>query len=143
MLVEHIDHEGSKMAIIVSYKYNEDGTHFFTPEEFSQQLGYMKHPCGKVIEPHVHNAVTREVYYTNEVLFIKKGKLRVDFYDAQQKYLKSRLLGAGDVILLISCGHGFEVVEDVEMLEVKQGPFAGNMDKTRFEPSTFSVNYGQ
>ena len=143
MLVEHIDHEGSTMAIIVSYKYNENGTHFFTPDNFSQQLGYMKHPGGKVIEPHVHNSVTREVFYTNEVLFIRKGKLRVDFYDTQQKYLKSRLLEAGDVILLISCGHGFEVVEEVEMFEVKQGPFAGNMDKTRFKPTKAQINYGQ
>ncbi|NTW68049.1 MAG: hypothetical protein HGB21_17330, partial [Nitrospirae bacterium] len=109
----------------------------------SQQLGFMKHPTGKVIEPHVHNAVAREVHYTNEVLFIRKGKLRVDFYDEQQRYLKSRVLAAGDVILLISCGHGFEVVEDVEMFEVKQGPFAGERDKTKFKCGNVPIKYGQ
>lgn len=141
MFVENIDHEGTTIAIIISNKYNEDGIHFFTRSDFSQQLGYMKHPSGKVIEPHVHNAVTREVYYTNEVLFIRNGKLRVDFYDTQQRYLKSRLLEAGDVILLISCGHGFEVIEEVEMFEVKQGPFAGDMDKTKFKPTKVQINY--
>ncbi|NTW64772.1 MAG: hypothetical protein HGB21_00460, partial [Nitrospirae bacterium] len=90
MLVENIDHEGTTIAIIVSCRFNEEGIHFFTPDDFSQQLGFMKHPTGKVIEPHVHNAVAREVHYTNEVLFIRKGKLRIDFYDEQQRYLKSR-----------------------------------------------------
>ncbi|NTW59093.1 MAG: hypothetical protein HGA43_07995 [Nitrospirae bacterium] len=143
MLVENIDHEGTTIAIIVSCRFNEEGIHFFTPDDFSQQLGFMKHPTGKVIEPHVHNAVAREVHYTNEVLFIRKGKLRIDFYDEQQRYLKSRVLAAGDVILLISCGHGFEVVEDVEMFEVKQGPFAGERDKTKFKCGNVPIKYGQ
>ena len=109
-----------------------DGIKFFTPSEFSQQLAYMHHPEGKVIEPHVHNPVPREVRYTQEVLFIRKGRLRVDFYDESNAYLDSRELGAGDVILLCGGGHGFEVLEEVEMIEVKQGPYAGDADKTRF-----------
>jgi hypothetical protein len=142
VLVEKIDHEGSTIAIIVSSRYKEAGAHFFTPDHFSQQLGYLKYPRGKVIEPHVHNSITREVLDTHEVLFIKKGRLRVDFFDSRQKYVKSRLLEAGDVILLVGGGHGFEVVEAVEMFEVRQGPFAENVDKTRFRPSKFQVNYG-
>ncbi|HSW61451.1 MAG TPA: hypothetical protein VLJ60_11665, partial [bacterium] len=74
----------------------------------------------------------REVVYTQEVLVMRKGKLRVDFYDNERNYLESRILEAGDVILLASGGHGFEVIEDVEMIEVKQGPYAGENDKTRF-----------
>jgi mannose-6-phosphate isomerase-like protein (cupin superfamily) len=93
----------------------------------------MHHPAGKVIEPHVHNPVPREVQYTQEVLFIKKGILRVDFYDEEQKYLESRTLSRGDVILLATGGHGFEVLEEIEMIEVKQGPYAGDEDKTRFK----------
>jgi hypothetical protein len=92
----------------------------------------MRHPVGKVIAPHVHNPVTREVQYTQEVLFIKRGKLRVDFYNNQQQYLESRILEAGDVILLVTGGHGFEVLEEIEMIEVKQGPYVGDQDKTRF-----------
>ncbi len=63
---------------------------------------------------------------------IKKGKLRVDFYSEQQQYLESRVLVDGDVILLVMGGHGFEVLEEIEMIEVKQGPYIGEQDKTRF-----------
>ncbi len=120
------------LAIIVSNNYNESGIHFFTPDDFSQQLAYMKHPKGKTIIPHVHNRVTRQVEYTQEVLFIKSGKIRVDFYDMKQKYLESHILSQHDVILLIKGGHGFEVLEEIEMFEIKQGPYVGENDKTRF-----------
>lgn len=130
--VKTIVHDGCTLAIIVSSEFQEPGIHFFTPSNLSQQLAYMQHPTGKIIEPHVHNRVTREVHYTQEVLIIRKGKLRVDFYDRKQTYLESRMLIAGDIIMLIDGGHGFEVIEDVTMIEVKQGPFAGPGDKTRF-----------
>jgi mannose-6-phosphate isomerase-like protein (cupin superfamily) len=94
----------------------------------------MKRPKNYVIPPHVHNPVQREVFYTKEVLFIKSGKVRVDFYDEDRNYLKSTILEVGDVILLAYGGHGFEMLEDTEMIEVKQGPYAGDQDKTRFEP---------
>jgi mannose-6-phosphate isomerase-like protein (cupin superfamily) len=83
--------------------------------------------------PHVHNPVSRDVQYTQEVLIIRKGKLRVDFYDNEQNYLESHILNGGDVILLASGGHGFEVLEELEMIEVKQGPYLGEQDKTRFK----------
>ena len=133
-MVSEIRNQGRLLAIIVKAGYSEPGINFFTPNEFSQQLAYMRHPTGKVIEPHVHNSVERTVHYTLEVLFLKKGKLRVDFYDDAQLYLHSRVLEAGDVILLASGGHGFEVLEEIEMIEVKQGPYAGDGDKTRFSP---------
>ncbi len=120
------------LAIIVSNKFDEPGIHFFTPDDFSQQLAYMKHPKGKTISPHVHNRVPRQVEYTQEVLFIKSGKIRVDFYDMEQKYLESHILSQHDVILLIKGGHGFEILEDLEMFEIKQGPYVGEADKTRF-----------
>jgi mannose-6-phosphate isomerase-like protein (cupin superfamily) len=104
-----------------------------TPNDFSQQLAYMKHQAGKEIQPHVHNSISREVQYTQEVLFIKKGKIRIDFYDDQKAYFVSRILGSGDVVLLANGGHGFKVLEEVEMIEVKQGPYAGELDKTRFK----------
>lgn len=130
--VEEVRHNGQVLGIIVTHRFKHTGIHFFTPGYFSQQLGYMRHPAGKVIEPHMHNRVPREVHYTQEVLFIRKGKLRVDFYDHERNYLKSRVLEAGDVILLIEGGHGFEVLEEIEMIEVKQGPYMGDQDKTRF-----------
>jgi len=129
---ESIIYHGQLLAIIICHQFNKPGIHFFTPDELSQQLAYMRHPTGKIIEPHVHNPVVREVQYTQEALFIKKGKLRIDFYNNQQEYLESRILEAGDVILLVTGGHGFEVLEEIEMIEVKQGPYVGEQDKTRF-----------
>lgn len=131
-MIEQIIHKGKLIALIISHNFREWGIHFFTPGDLSQQLAYMRHPAGKVIEPHVHNLVPREVYYTQEVLFIKRGRLRVDLYDSEKNYLQSRVLEAGDVILLATGGHGFEVLEEIEMMEVKQGPYAGEHDKTRF-----------
>jgi mannose-6-phosphate isomerase-like protein (cupin superfamily) len=131
-MIEQITHQNQLLAIIISHQFNENGIHFFTPDELSQQLAYMKYDTGKIIPAHVHNSVTREVQFTQEVLIIKKGKLRVDFYTDQQQYLESRILSQGDVILLIKGGHGFEVLEEIEMIEVKQGPYLGEQDKTRF-----------
>jgi mannose-6-phosphate isomerase-like protein (cupin superfamily) len=129
-----ISRGGTVLAMIIPAQYSEPGIRFFTPPEFSQQLAYMRHPPGKQILPHVHNAVAREVFYTHEVLFLRKGRLRVDFYDQEKNYLESRILEAGDTILLASGGHGFEALEEIEMIEVKQGPYSGELDKTRFEP---------
>lgn len=131
------DQNGVTLAIIVKHNYDKSGITFVTPDDFSQQLAYMHHPAGHVILPHVHNEVKREVLYTKEVLVIKKGKLRCDFYTDKQEYLESTVLEEGDVILLASGGHGFECLEEVEMFEIKQGPYAGENDKTRFEPHKF------
>lgn len=132
-MIEKIIYNDEEYAIIIRNDYNKDGISFFTPDHYSQQLAYMKHPAGKDIEPHVHNPVPREVLYTNEVLFIKKGKLRVDFFNDKMEYQESKILEQGDVILLIKGGHGFKVLDEVEMIEVKQGPYTGENDKTRFE----------
>lgn len=132
-MVEKVIYDDQLLSIIIRRNFKQSGVSFFTPVDFSQQVAYMQHPTGKVIEPHLHNPVTREVHFTQEVLFIKRGRLRVDFYDGQQRYLESRILEAGDVILLASGGHGFEVLEEIEMIEVKQGPYAGDEDKKHFK----------
>ena len=134
MMIEEIRDGETIMAIIMRHSYKADGIQFLTPDSFSQQLGYMNRPKGYVIKPHLHNPVSREVQYTNEVLFIKSGRVRVDFYDKDQRYLESRILETGDIILLIVGGHGFEMLEVSEIVEVKQGPYVGEHDKVRFEP---------
>lgn len=120
------------LAIILRASYRRAGIHFLTTGDLSQQLAFMRHPPGKVILPHVHNSVERRVTLTQESLFIRRGRMRVDFYDETRQYLSSYELHTGDVILLIKGGHGFEVLEDTEFVEVKQGPYAGEQDKTRF-----------
>lgn len=130
--IEEIRKKNKLIAMIIRNDYDCEGVNFITPNEYSQQVAYMHHAAGKVIDAHVHNIVHRNVVMTQEVLFIKRGILRVDFYDEYEDYLESRDLYAGDIILLISGGHGFAVLEDVEMIEVKQGPYAGDNDKKRF-----------
>ncbi len=131
-MVEEITYHNELLALIVYHDFHKPGIHFFTPNQLSQQLAYMRHPVGKVIPPHVHNSVPRSVQYTQEVLLIKNGKLRVDFYNSEQNYLESRILESGDIVLLVTGGHGFEMLEETEMIEVKQGPYMGEQDKTRF-----------
>jgi mannose-6-phosphate isomerase-like protein (cupin superfamily) len=131
-MIEKIVHNDIMFALIVRKAYVADGIHFFTPDDFSQQLAYMKRPANWRIDPHLHNPITRSVQYTHEVLFIKSGKVRVDFYVDPTSYLESRILYPGDVILLAHGGHGFSMLEESEMIEVKQGPYSGDRDKTRF-----------
>jgi hypothetical protein len=132
-MIETIRDNSITFAIIIRSAYRSEGIEFFTPSDFSQQLGYMNRSKGYSIPPHRHNLIERKVILTQEVLYIKSGKIRVDFYDDSQHYLLSRILLRGDVILLASGGHGFEMLEDSEMIEVKQGPYCGEEDKVRFD----------
>lgn len=131
--IQFVRKKHKMLALIVRNNYECEGVDFLTPDEYSQQLAYMHHPAGKIIDAHIHNLVHRNVVFTQEVLFIKKGRLRVDFYDDYKDYLESYILEAGDTIIFTSGGHGFKVLEEVEMIEVKQGPYSGEADKIRFE----------
>ena len=135
-MLETVSFGDITLAVILRSNFYAEGIKFFTPNHFSQQLGYMNRPQGYVIPPHVHNPVAREVQFTKEVLIIRSGKVRVDFYDDEQNYLESRILNQGDIVLLAFGGHGFEMLEASEIIEVKQGPYAGEGDKTRFSPIT-------
>ena len=132
-MIERIENNNKLLSIIIRANYQSQGIEFFTPDSFSQQLGYMNREKNYVIPPHKHNKVARNVDFTQEVLLIRKGKVRVDYYDDNKKYLESRILCQGDVVLLAYGGHGFEMIEDSEMIEIKQGPYAGKEDKIRFE----------
>ena len=130
---EKIELEGEIIGIIIRSNFTKNGIEFFTPNNFSQQLGYMKRGKDYHIEPHIHNSISREVMLTQEVLFIKSGKVRVDFYSNHQEYYESRVLNSGDIILLANSGHGIVTLEESEIIEVKQGPYLEADDKVRFE----------
>ena len=132
-MVDRVMHNDHLIAIIIPADFKKDGIEFFTPNEFSQQLAYMKHPMGHQISPHTHNKIERNVQNTLETLFIRSGKVRIDFYSDDRKYIGNRVVKTGDVVLLVSGGHGFTMLEVTEMIEVKQGPFTGDKDKIRFE----------
>jgi hypothetical protein len=122
---EEIKHNDKLIAIILQANYTSDKTTFFSSPDFSQQLGYIVYKKNGVIKAHFHKEVHRRIILTQEVLFIKKGKLEADFYTTNKEYITSRVLSAGDIIFLCSGGHGFRMVEDTEMVEVKQGPYSG------------------
>jgi hypothetical protein len=131
-MVERIFKNKLQLAIIIRSSFKKEGVTFFTNDNDSQQLGYMLRQKDYIISPHRHNIISREVHLTQEVLYIKSGKVRVDFYDNEQEYFKSSILLPGDVILLSDGGHGFKMLEDSEIIEVKQGPYCGEKDKVRF-----------
>jgi len=130
---EKIELEGEIIGIIIRSNFTKNGIEFFTPNDFSQQLGYMKRGKDYHIDPHIHNSISREVMLTQEVLFIKSGKVRVDFYSNDQEYYESRVLNSGDIILLANSGHGIVTLEESEIIEVKQGPYVESDDKVRFK----------
>lgn len=129
----HVTNNGELFAIIIKSEFNKEGIHFFTPNEFSQQLGYMKRPKGYKIKPHLHNKIPRQINLTQEVLFIKSGKIKVNFYTKDFHFFDSQVVNKGDILLLASGGHGFEILDEAEIIEVKQGPYSGDKDKTHFE----------
>jgi len=132
--VEQLFDDFRMIAIIIRREYSQPGIAFFTPGTFSQQLAAMCHPKGHKIQAHLHKPLQRQVMYTQETLFVKRGLVKVNFYDERKRYLDTRTLKTGDVILLVSGGHDFEMLEETEMIEVKQGPYAENEDKERFSP---------
>lgn len=132
-MIETITYNKTIIAIIIYKDYQTEGIAFITPKEFSLQLGYMNRPAGYQIMPHTHNPIRRETVGTQEVLFIKSGAIRIDFYTLDHHYVQSRDLSAGDIIMLAGAGHGITVLEPVVMVEVKNGPYCPEADKARFE----------
>ncbi len=133
-MVEEIkSKKGDIIAIIIKHDVDPEGVVFYTPSAFSQQLGLLKHKKGSKIRAHMHLVRAREVKYTQEVLHIKKGKIKVYLYDDERKHIGTRTLHEGDTILLAFGGHGIEVVEDSLILEVKQGPYTDPSEKEFFE----------
>ena len=136
-----LDHLNNQLAMIVRSSHQTLGVDFLTPDTFGQQVAYMNRPKGEVIQAHIHEPISRTLIGTQEVLYIRKGRIRVDFYESDRTYVSSMILGAGDLMLLSTGGHGFEVLEDIDMIEIKQGPFAEGRDKTRFLPEPHEIRY--
>jgi hypothetical protein len=141
VVIERItDSAGTEIAIILRCGVeiaSHNGIGFVTHPDYSQQLALMRRPRGYIIAPHTHNRVERAVSYTREVVFVKSGRVCVHLYDDAQAHVTARTLQAGDWILLAAGGHGFEMIEDSELIEVKQGPYAGAADKTLIQGNPF------
>jgi len=130
--LEFYGNESSPSAIVIRSNYSSEGIEFFSPNDYSQQLGYMRRPKGYVVEPHIHNQVSRTITHTQEVLVIKSGICEVNLYNEDRVRTDQIRLTRGDIILLAHGGHDVRVLEDCEIIEIKQGPYAGDKDKVRF-----------
>lgn len=135
-MVEHVFDNmlENLLAIIIPMSQGTPGISFVTADDSTHQLGILNWPKGHVIDSHVHNPIARSIDSTQEVLFVRAGRVRVDIYCSKKSYQCSRILNPGDVIFLVSGGHGFEILEDADIVEVKQGPYLGEGEKTRFTP---------
>ena len=131
-MIKEICYKNNQIALIIKNGYMAEGVKFITPSDSAQQVGFMSHPKNTEIKAHVHNIIERKVSLTQEVLIIKKGKLRLDLYSQEKEYIESVIISTGDVVVLPYGGHGLKCLEDVEMIEVKQGPYLGENDKERF-----------
>ena len=133
-MIEKILHKDKLFALIVKGNFRKKrGINFFTPNNSTQQFGYMKHKKGHIVEPHQHNKRLTKIFSTTEVILLLKGILRVDFYDNKRKYLFSKIINEKDIIMLVHGGHGFKVLKNVEMVEIKQGPYSLSSDKIKFD----------
>ncbi len=133
-MIEKIYNQKKLYGLIVRRSYQKKrGVSFFTDKNATQQFGYMYHKKNHYILPHRHNKRQSKILLTTEVIIILKGILRVDFYNDKERYLFSKKLYENDLIMLSNGGHGFKVLKDVKMIEVKQGPYSLAMDKVKFE----------
>ena len=132
-MIEKVLHKKKLFALIVRKQFRKKrGINFFTDNSATQQFGYMKHKKNHLIKPHLHNKRESKIFSTSEVIILLKGVLRVDFYDNKEKYLFSKKVYANDIIMLVNGGHGFKVIKDIEIIEVKQGPYSLIKDKKKF-----------
>ena len=126
------------LAHVVPSRFNSPGITFLTEDHFGQQVAYMNRPKGEVIQAYIFEPISRTLIGTQEVLYIRKGRIRVDFYESDRTYVSSMIPGDRDLMLLCTGGHGFE---DIDLIEIKQGPFAAGRDKTRFVPEPHEIRY--
>ena len=120
-------------AILIRASSSVDGIKFFSPSDYSQQIGLMTRPAGYVVAPHIHVEVERRITQTQEVLLIRKGSCLITLYDKLNAPFENIVLNDGDVILLAHGAHKIEMLTECEILEVKQGPYAGAMDKVQIQ----------
>jgi len=130
--IEHIMWNGRPLCYIARAQLNPEQTTFLTPPEFNLQVGYIVYPEGHRIPRHVHRPLERHILGTSEVLLVKKGRCEVDIYNDERELVATRELREGDILIMVNGGHGFRMLEDTVLLEVKQGPYPGEEEKERF-----------
>ena len=130
--IEHIVSNGQPLAYIIRAELMPEQTTFLTETSFKQQVGFVVYPRGGQVARHVHRPLERHLVGTSEVLVVRKGRCEIDIYSEQRELVATRELREGDLMIMIAGGHGFRMLEDTVLLEVKQGPYTGLDEKERF-----------
>jgi hypothetical protein len=121
------------LSVVIRRSTSPQETTFITPNEFIQQAGFVVYAAGGKIASHTHKPLKRAIAGTPETLFVRKGKLIARFYNDAHELKGETVVEAGDVLMLVQGGHGFTILEDAILLEIKQGPYTGLVEKERFE----------
>jgi hypothetical protein len=132
MLHDVVEANGKVLAYIVRAGVAPLKTRFVTSDDTNFQVGFIVYPAGGEIQRHLHNPLRREIVGTAEALLIRSGSCEVDIFSDDRTLVRSDVLRTGDLIVFLAGGHGFRLLEDCVMLEIKQGPYTGLDEKTRF-----------
>lgn len=130
--IERIVWNDEPLACIVRAALILDKTTFLTPPDARQQVGYLTYPKGATVPRHLHKAMKRSIVGTSEMIIVKKGRCTIDIYNNDRELVASRELLPGDMMLMLGGGHGYRMLEDTVLFEVKQGPYMGEDEKERF-----------
>lgn len=134
-MIEYVQRDGAVLGIIIPPDvYTLSETHFPTQSHEFLQAGVLNWSAGRIVEPHWHPPRTRIVSQTQEALFVRRGEIRIEFYDNERRYVTFRRVGAGTVVVLLSGGHGLRAITDSEIVEIKQGPYNSEKDKVHILP---------
>jgi hypothetical protein len=126
MKTEKIIDKDLTLAIIIRDADWEEGLNFASAEEDYQQVGFWNYNKGQKLQAHLHLIAPRQVLKTQEIIFVKQGKMRADIYSEKEKFLQSIELKAGDTCIFLNGGHGYEILENnTKVLEIKNGPYLG------------------
>lgn len=130
--VEIISDENGPVAYFINRNWVPSTSKFLTPDHFGQQMGMIVYGKGESIQPHMHLPVVRQVSGTTECIVVRSGKCFIDIYNVHKELIETRTMEEGDVVLLLGGAHGFRMIEDTILFEVKQGPYLAEADKVRF-----------
>jgi hypothetical protein len=130
MSIEIVEFNGTKYAEVIWSSTTVEKTKFFSPPESSFQFGLLAHKAGYEEAPHLHKAVPRVIHDLQQMFVVQRGRVAVQLYTDDGDLLRVLELGPGDAIVLIHGVHAIRVLEDMQCISVKQGPFFGDeMDK--------------
>jgi hypothetical protein len=130
--VEVISADGRPLSYIVRQRNAPEATTFVTPDDAAQQVGFIVHEAGYEVKRHYHLPLERTITGTGEVLVVRAGRCEMEVYDDDQQLVATHELVEGDVMVMVGGGHGFKMLEDTVLLEIKQGPYYGTHEKKYF-----------